>query len=136
MTTATAKKSKVVDLIDHYELLLLFRKYVDQCIEDYNHSNKVRPLSFDEWYNREYLPNIESLTQVVVFDSSWYLAGSYGKGTFHCRIPAETVSEDGKGIFDIDTLRRMAKKLANKNNYPETYVNFNDKCVYRWSADI
>ena len=136
MTTATAKKSEIVDLIDHYELLLLFREYVDQCIEDYNHSNKVRPLSFDEWYNREYLPNIESITQVVCFQSTWYLAGSYGKGDFHCRIPVEIVSEDGSGIFDVDSLRRFAKKLANKNNYPETFVNYRGKCVYRWSADI
>ena len=27
----------VVDLIDHRELLLLFRDYIDECIENYNH---------------------------------------------------------------------------------------------------
>jgi hypothetical protein len=135
MATATKKQTEIVDLMDHYELLLLFREYVDQCIEDYNHSSKPRPLSFDEWYVREYTPNIESLTQVICLQSSWYLAGSSGRGDFHCRIPTEIVSEDGGGIFDVDSLRRFAKKLADKNNHPETYVNYRGACVYRWSAD-
>ena len=139
MTATKAKKAvkvEITDLMDHYELLLLFRKYVDQCIEDYNFSNKLRPLSFDEWYVREYTPNIDSLTQIVSFQAKWYLAGSYGQGSYQCRIPAEVVSEDGGGIFDSDTLRRFAKKLARHINYPEMYVLYRGDCVYRWSADI
>ena len=139
MTATKAKKAvkvEITDLMDHYELLLLFRKYVDQCIEDYNFSNKLRPLSFDEWYVREYTPNIDSLTQIVSFQANWYIGGSYQKGSYQCRIPAEVVSEDGGAIFDSETLRRFAKKLGRHLNYPETFVLYRGGCVYRWSADI
>lgn len=132
MMTTKSKKTDIVDLMDHYELLLLFRQYVDQCIEDYDHSNKTRPLSFDEWYNVEYLPNIESLTQVIVFQATWYLAGSK-KGNFHCRVPAEIVSEDGDAIFDLKTLCRFAEKLKQRLNHPQMFINYRDDWVYRWS---
>ena len=132
----TLRQPKVTDLMSHYELLLLFRKYVDQCIEDFDEfRNKLRPFSFDEWYNSEYLPNIESLTQVVRLELSWYL-GRYQKETIHCRIPAETVGDDNGGIFDEETLQRVAKALARKENHPETFINYRGACVYRWSADI
>lgn len=131
-TTKKTKKVDVVDLMDHYELLLLFRQYVDQCIGDYNHSSKPRPISFDEWYNVEYLPNIESLTQVIVFQATWYLGGNK-KGSFHCRIPVEIVSEDGDAIFDTKSLFRFAKKLKQHLNHPQMYINYRDDWVYRWS---
>jgi hypothetical protein len=131
----TKEKVEIIDLIDHYELLLMFRDYVNQCIENYNHSNKTRPLSFDEWYNVEYLPNIESLTQVVTFKIHWHQCQSYQSADHNCRISADTVSEGG-GVFDSNALKRFAKKLAHKNHFQETFVMYCDMCFYRWSADI
>lgn len=131
--TAQAKTRKIVDLMDGYELLLLFRKYVDECIEEYTTPDKMeRPLSFDEWYNKEYLPNIDSLTQIVNFQMKQGLHESFRE----CRVPNNTVSPLGDGIFDIETLRRAAKNLARKEDRPETFVFFGGRVVYRWSADI
>jgi len=137
---ATKTKTEIVDLVDHKELLLLFRDYVDQCIEDFTFSNKVRPLSFDEWYVRVFEPNKDEETTVVTFDLCWeeasggYMSGSCGPESFKVRIPADMVAESG-AIFDIDGFRRMAKKFANNKNRRLPTVLYRGKVAYKWSWD-
>ena len=127
----TLKPAVVRNLMDHDELLKLFQDYVAQGAEDSTPSKPFRPLSFDEWYVREYMPNIDTLTQEVVFFHKSYAAG-YHTNQIKCRIPAGIVSDLG-GIFDSEALCRMAQKLALIENKAETYISFGEKYVYRWS---
>jgi len=84
MKPAKITNIEIVDLIDHKELLLLFRNYVDECIENCGQLTQG-PLSFDDWHRLEYLPNIESLTQVIKFNLNWYLGRSSWRCQFHAR---------------------------------------------------
>jgi len=136
MATKTASKT-VVDVIDHYELLLLFRAYVNQCIEDFNFSNKIRPRSFDEWYEWEYKPNIDTLTQVVHVTLQWETAcGGHLCGTdsaaYQMRIPAGILTESG-GIVDSDEFKRVCAKFANKTNMRLPCVLYQGKRAYHWT---
>lgn len=134
--TKTATKVEITDLMDHEELLFLFLKYVEQCVEDNSIRNTMRPMSFDEWYNLKYLPNIETLTQIVSLNIDYNMSGVYGKETVECRVPSETVGENNGGVFQIETLRRVAEKLDRKKYYSETLITYRDQIFYRWSADI
>ena len=41
--------------MNHKELLILYRGYVDNCIENTTDKTPIRPMSFDEWYHYVYL---------------------------------------------------------------------------------
>lgn len=106
--TVTATEVKSLDMVGPYELLVLFRDYVDQCIEDYNSAKWTRPLSFDEWYVREYTTNIESLTTVIRLDKR---IGDITK-SYDCRIPANLVTGPNGGIVDLAGLKKLARRLT------------------------
>jgi hypothetical protein len=127
----------VINLMRPRNLLQLFRNYVDQCIEDTEDrfETMVRPLSFDEWCNREYLPNIDSLTQIVVFELCWISNEKNRKKDYKCRIPADIVSDDGQGIFDLDALIKSARELTKIKVGQKPCVNFNKRRLYHWSHD-
>lgn len=134
-------KKEVVDLVDHKELLLLFRDYVDQCIEDFTFSNKIRPLSFDEWYCTIFRPNSDDFTNVVTFDLMWegaeggHLSGTCGPESFKVRIPHQIVTSDDGGIVDNEAFKRMAKKFADKTNRRLPTVLYQGKRAYFWTWD-
>jgi len=129
MTTAT--KTKVVDVVDHGELLLLFRKYVDQCIEENKFWNKQRPLSFDEWYNVEYLPNTETLTSVINVvlwheqARGGFLCGSTSE-SFEIRVPAYCLNDENR-------LRQVARKFSGKMNRRLPWVIYDGRRIDHWT---
>ena len=125
-------KSDIIDLMDHYAILLLFKDYVKEGIEEFDKNNPFRPLSFDEWYVREYTPNIDSYTQIVQLQAKWYQA-KYTTEVLKCRISKEVISEYGGGIFDVESLERFAKILALKLHKPELFITYCNKYVYKWS---
>lgn len=133
-------KEKIVDLVDHEELLLLFRQYVDQCIEEHTSANKSRPLSFDEWYVRVFEPNRNDETVVVDFELAevtavdGFLSGSRRPESYKVRIPIDMIAESG-AIFDIVGVRRLAKKFSQMMNRRLPSVWYHGKQVYSWSWD-
>lgn len=149
MTTATANKTEI-DLVDHKVLLGMFRDYVDECIRKDNFSNPSHPLSFDEWYNYEFLPNKEKRTRVVVFHESHeeaaggHLTGSSPYQPYQVRIPAsalnhveEIVDRDNQDSlrFFVDSLRYFGRMLAQRLNNRLPTVLYAGKVVYKWSWD-
>lgn len=138
MTTVKSKE-KVVDLVDQKELLLLFRDYVNQCIEDFSFSNKVRPLSFDEWYCTIFRPNREDFTNIVTLEMTWegaeggYLSGSCGPEFFDVCIPHKVVTSDNGGIIDDVRFKRFAKKFADKMNRRLPAILYKGKRAYFWT---
>ena len=138
MKTIAKPKVEVVNLVDHRKLLIMFREYVDECID--NDSRLVRPMSFDEWYNREYLQNIETFTSIVKFGltsqeaSGGHMSGRTEKQSFQCRVPAGLITESG-GIIDEVGLRQCARQLASMQNARLPCVEYNGKLVYRWTQD-
>jgi hypothetical protein len=128
----TKTEPEIVDLMDHLTLLHLFRDYVDECIEDYNHSNKPHPMSFDEWYSFVYIADRDSLTTVI--DLNMQSATISGYKSYRVRIPADIVTETG-GIIDNDALKKVAKALTAKMTAWQARVLYRGHLVYAWSWD-
>ena len=81
---------RVVDLMTTLELMRLFRDYVDECIAELATSgHTIRPLSFDEWYVREYQQSEQ--TVLVQLDLKW----KGGEESVLCRIPANIMTGSG-----------------------------------------
>lgn len=107
------KTENIIDLITGHELLILFRQYVDECIAETDKRtvpeevrrgevNIVRPKSFDEWYNTQYLPHLNKLTQVVRLVT--VCERPLRHGNFLARIPRGIVNDKG---FLIDPQRLL-----------------------------
>jgi hypothetical protein len=133
----TVADVKTIDLIDHEELLLLFHEYVLRCIEDSKPRSPVRPASFDEWYEIDYLKNIDSNTVVISVKLNWeeaaggYLCGSRSKN-YRLRVPAGSLTDDG-AIVDNAGLRRVCRKFVNKMGHRLSSVAYRDKLLYHWT---
>lgn len=131
-------KTEVENLMDHTELLYMFLNYVEQCIDDSSNENKIHPVSFDEWYNLKYLPNIDTLTSVVEVTVSYEGAAN---GTVNCtnhanvqlRIPADIVTETG-GIINLSRFCSLCKRFAETGTYRMPTVRYRGDRTYHWAS--
>lgn len=54
-----------INVVQVSDLFVFFRRYVDQVIGEWSKDNDVRPKSYDEWYNYEYLLNLDKYSQQI-----------------------------------------------------------------------
>ena len=146
MTTTKPIKSRtptdITNLITHYDLLLMYQEYVGECIQNHAPICPARPMSFDEWHQRNYLPNLDELTQVITFQITGegasvvdgYLSGRSAPRNCKCRISAGVVTECG-GVIDADALKKFAKKLSQVSNERFPTVTYQGKTAYFWTWD-
>lgn len=139
MVAKTQDKS-IIDLMDLKTLMILFRGYVDKCIDEYVDKRSERPKSFDEWYNLEYLPDIEGLTKVVTLrlisegTSGGHLSGSSEPVDYKVRIPAEIIADNG-AIVDLEALQKFGKQLTLKVSCRLPTVLYRGNRIYFWTMD-
>ena len=104
-----------------------------------DHSNQVCPRSFDDWRKKVYATNLDTLTQVVLFNHTWeqarggFLCGSATE-TVRVRIPFHILTETG-AIIDAERLCHFGKLLARKKNDRLPIVTYQGKRLYAWSQD-
>lgn len=134
----TAARVEEVDMVDRKELLLMFRDYVDQCIEETSWRYFSRPKSFDEWYTLHLKPNFNELTNLIDVTiwregaAGGFLTGSERKNC-RLRIPGGIVTGDNGGIVDSDRLFRIGKKVSKGYRLPT--VTYKGKRIYYWTWD-
>lgn len=100
------KNLKSFNLVRINDLFGFYQSYVAEVIADWSVDNDVRPKSFDEWYNVEYLQNIEEYSMETRFE----LSSSPMRVGVMCRIPQGIVTESG-GICDSSLLCEMGARL-------------------------
>ena len=125
-------KPELVDMIDHQELLLMFRDYVDECIEESTPKKPVSPMGFDE---RKLLHEVFSTEIDVVL---WWelaeggqLCGSTSR-PYQLRIPGGIVAENG-AVLNENRLRAVARKFSNKMNRRLPWVIYREESIDHWT---
>jgi len=123
----------VVNLIDKWELLLMYRNYIDQCIDKFAVSGELELLSFDEWVKTQYGPSMEDLTDVIHLEVSHdvYVDPQMSTETktitseFNVRVPKNIISKTGVIVNPME-LSRISEKLVDKQELLLATVVFNN----------
>lgn len=97
------------NLVEVQDLFEFYLDYVKSVIAEYDKEHDVRPMSFDEWYHREYLTNIHEFTMSVLFD----VTSKGKKVTCRCVIPEGVFTESG-GLLDTTLLGVVVERLRDK----------------------
>jgi hypothetical protein len=136
---SSAAADSLIDMVDHEELLYLFRDYIAESIEAPTASRPARPRGFDAWYETDFLSNLDDLTAVITLALNWERAGGGflcggDSHEFRVRVPATMLSQTG-GTIDDAGLRRIGRKFADKMNRRLPSVAYHGKCIYHWTWD-
>lgn len=97
------------NLVEVEDLFAYYLEYVKSVIAEYDKEQDVRPMSFDEWYHREYLTNIHEFTMSVSFE----VVSKRKNIVCRCTIPEGVFTESG-GLLDTTLLDVLVNRLKDK----------------------
>lgn len=120
----------MISLISKMDLLHMYQAYVEACVGDSDERNIIRPVSFDEWYERIFKPNRSELTSVVKFELA-HERVSYD-GPEEVEIPTDIVGDHGE-ILDSNTLCIMGYRYAQKKGKRLSRVIYEGKTIHLWT---